>query len=266
MKIRSCECDLEFLVLDLWTLTSETNMDVCRSRTFSQIWASEDRVTLWATFTAPYVFLFTNVWISRTCLIYKRASSREKGPDVIRHHFAYRPVEANRCYALHMQWHISERPYHNLFRQFSKQFFWLELYVFPEIEKVCPKMALGPLSHAPAQVSEDRERKTLNRTQSSVFLFEIFTLFFGLSTVYGVGEPLLKLIKSVIVLNTRNYSTFRQTASSGTCHRSGTISRLFTCSLLWNSLPSSVGHPVTYSNFRSSLCSYMTGFPVSRPS
>ena len=46
------------------------------------------------------------------------------------------------------------------------------------------------------------------------------------------------------------------------CHRSGTISPLFTCSLLWNSLPSSLRHPdVDFSRFRNALATYM-GFPV----
>ena len=48
------------------------------------------------------------------------------------------------------------------------------------------------------------------------------------------------------------------------CHRSGTISPLFTCSLLWNSLPSSLRHPdVDFSRFRNALATYM-GFPVTR--
>ena len=48
------------------------------------------------------------------------------------------------------------------------------------------------------------------------------------------------------------------------CHRSGTISPLFTCSLLWNSLPSSLRHPdVKFSRFRNALATYM-GFPVTR--
>ena len=43
---------------------------------------------------------------------------------------------------------------------------------------------------------------------------------------------------------------------------SGTISPLFTCSLLWNSLPSSLRHPdVDFSRFRNALATYM-GFPV----
>ena len=38
------------------------------------------------------------------------------------------------------------------------------------------------------------------------------------------------------------------------CHSSGTISPLFTCSLLWNSLPSSLRHPdVDFSRFRNAL-------------
>ena len=46
------------------------------------------------------------------------------------------------------------------------------------------------------------------------------------------------------------------------CHRSGAISPLFTCSLLWNSLPSSLRHPdVDFSRFRNALATYM-GFPV----
>ena len=46
------------------------------------------------------------------------------------------------------------------------------------------------------------------------------------------------------------------------CHRSGTISPLFTCSLLWNSLPSSLRHPdVNFCRFRNALATYM-GFPV----
>ena len=48
------------------------------------------------------------------------------------------------------------------------------------------------------------------------------------------------------------------------CHRFGTISPLFTCSLLWNSLPSSLRHPdVNFSRFRNALATYM-GFPVTR--
>ena len=48
------------------------------------------------------------------------------------------------------------------------------------------------------------------------------------------------------------------------CHRSGTISPLSTCSLLWNSLPSSLRHPdVKFSRFRNALATYM-GFPVTR--
>ena len=48
------------------------------------------------------------------------------------------------------------------------------------------------------------------------------------------------------------------------CHRSGTISPLFTCSLLWNSLPSSLRHPdVDFSGFRNALATYMR-FPVTR--
>ena len=39
---------------------------------------------------------------------------------------------------------------------------------------------------------------------------------------------------------------------------------LFTCSLLWNSLPSSLGHPdVDFSRFRNALATYL-GFPVTR--
>ena len=42
------------------------------------------------------------------------------------------------------------------------------------------------------------------------------------------------------------------------CHRSGTISPLFTCSLLWNALPSSLRHPdVDFSRFRNALATYM---------
>ena len=48
------------------------------------------------------------------------------------------------------------------------------------------------------------------------------------------------------------------------CHRSGTISPLFTCSLLWNSLSSSLPHPdVDFSRFRNALATYM-GFPLTR--
>ena len=50
------------------------------------------------------------------------------------------------------------------------------------------------------------------------------------------------------------------------CHRSGTISPLFTCSLLprWNSLPSSLQHPdVDFSRFRNALATYM-GFRETR--
>ena len=48
------------------------------------------------------------------------------------------------------------------------------------------------------------------------------------------------------------------------CHRSGTISPLFTCSLLWNSLPPSLRHPdVNFSRFRNALATYM-GFNVTR--
>ena len=48
------------------------------------------------------------------------------------------------------------------------------------------------------------------------------------------------------------------------CHRSGTISPLFTCSLLWNALPSSLRHPdVDFSRFRNALVTYMR-FPVTR--
>ena len=47
-------------------------------------------------------------------------------------------------------------------------------------------------------------------------------------------------------------------------HHSGTISPLFTCSLLWNSLPSSLRHPdVNFSRFRNALATYM-GFPATR--
>ena len=46
------------------------------------------------------------------------------------------------------------------------------------------------------------------------------------------------------------------------CHRAGTISPLFTCSLLWNSLPSSLRHPdVDFSRYRNALATYM-GFPA----
>ena len=45
------------------------------------------------------------------------------------------------------------------------------------------------------------------------------------------------------------------------CHRSGTISPLFTCSLLWNSLPSSLRHPdVKFSRFRERPC-HLHGIP-----
>ena len=47
-------------------------------------------------------------------------------------------------------------------------------------------------------------------------------------------------------------------------YRSGTISPLFTCTLLWNSLPSSLRHPgVDFSRFRNAIATYM-GFPVTR--
>ena len=48
------------------------------------------------------------------------------------------------------------------------------------------------------------------------------------------------------------------------CHRSGTISPLFICSLLWNSLPSSLWHhDVDFSRFRNALSTFM-GFPVTK--
>ena len=52
-----------------------------------------------------------------------KASAWENGPNVILHHFVYRPVGANKCYALYMQWHIFERPYLDQFKQFFETVF-----------------------------------------------------------------------------------------------------------------------------------------------
>ena len=83
----------------------------------------------------------TSKW--QNASFYIRAGAWEKGPDVILHHFVYRPGKVGKCCTLCMQWLIFEWPYLNQFKQFFETVFFFARFVLLSRNRKCKNLTIN---------------------------------------------------------------------------------------------------------------------------